>query len=72
MDKDKRLATIAVFGAIAAMADPGALCGSSDDCNDPPGARPVKPKRHIGRNNPCYCGSGKKFKHCCRINSNPA
>jgi len=19
----------------------------------------------IGRNNPCYCGSGKKYKHCC-------
>ncbi len=23
------------------------------------------PRRHIGRNDPCYCGSGKKFKHCC-------
>ncbi len=20
----------------------------------------------IGRNDPCYCGSGKKYKHCCR------
>ncbi|PIE58314.1 MAG: preprotein translocase subunit SecA [Desulfobulbus propionicus] len=20
----------------------------------------------IGRNQPCFCGSGKKFKHCCR------
>ena len=19
----------------------------------------------IGRNDPCYCGSGKKYKHCC-------
>ena len=19
----------------------------------------------LGRNNPCYCGSGKKYKHCC-------
>ena len=28
----------------------------------------VEPKLHkkkIGRNEPCFCGSGKKFKHCC-------
>lgn len=26
-------------------------------------------KRKIGRNEPCFCGSGKKYKHCCgRIN----
>jgi hypothetical protein len=22
-------------------------------------------RRRIGRNDPCPCGSGKKFKHCC-------
>jgi Preprotein translocase subunit SecA (ATPase, RNA helicase) len=21
--------------------------------------------KKIGRNEPCYCGSGKKYKHCC-------
>ncbi|MBC8386437.1 MAG: SEC-C domain-containing protein, partial [Actinobacteria bacterium] len=21
--------------------------------------------KHIGRNDPCPCGSGKKYKHCC-------
>lgn len=21
--------------------------------------------RHLGRNEPCPCGSGKKYKHCC-------
>ena len=26
--------------------------------------RPTKPDR-IGRNDPCPCGGGKKFKHCC-------
>jgi hypothetical protein len=26
--------------------------------------RPTRPDR-IGRNDPCLCGSGKKFKHCC-------
>jgi hypothetical protein len=35
-----------------------------------PAATPV-PRRaeHIGRNDPCPCGSGKKFKQCC---GNPA
>jgi len=26
---------------------------------------PSEKKRKIGRNDPCPCGSGKKFKHCC-------
>ena len=21
--------------------------------------------KKMGRNEPCYCGSGKKYKHCC-------
>jgi hypothetical protein len=25
----------------------------------------INPHRHIGRNDPCYCGSGKKSKKCC-------
>ena len=25
----------------------------------------IKKGKKIGRNEPCYCGSGKKFKHCC-------
>lgn len=25
---------------------------------------PVKAEKKIGRNEPCFCGSGKKFKHC--------
>ncbi|HSE73307.1 MAG TPA: SEC-C metal-binding domain-containing protein [Dongiaceae bacterium] len=29
-------------------------------------ATPVtNPPRHIGRNDPCPCGSGKKYKKCC-------
>jgi hypothetical protein len=23
--------------------------------------------RQIGRNDPCSCGSGKKYKHCCAL-----
>ena len=26
---------------------------------------PKLPEKKMGRNEPCYCGSGKKFKHCC-------
>jgi preprotein translocase subunit SecA len=26
--------------------------------------RPVRTRREIGRNDPCWCGSGKKYKHC--------
>jgi hypothetical protein len=25
----------------------------------------VNPWRHLGRNDPCHCGSGKKYKKCC-------
>jgi preprotein translocase subunit SecA len=28
-------------------------------------ARPVRVQQKVGRNEPCPCGSGKKFKHCC-------
>ena len=29
------------------------------------GPKPVKNESRIGRNDPCPCGSGKKYKHCC-------
>lgn len=28
-------------------------------------AQPMRPTPKVGRNEPCPCGSGKKFKHCC-------
>ena len=30
-----------------------------------PGTPAINPHRHVGRNDPCPCGSGKKFKKCC-------
>lgn len=27
--------------------------------------QPVRAKKDVGRNDPCPCGSGKKYKHCC-------
>jgi hypothetical protein len=45
------------------------LLGDDDD-NSPstavdPGVPVINPLRDIGRNDPCPCGSGKKFKKCC-------
>ncbi|KKS26383.1 MAG: Protein translocase subunit SecA [Parcubacteria group bacterium GW2011_GWA2_42_11] len=33
--------------------------------NKPAGSQPAAGKKTIGRNDPCPCGSGKKFKKCC-------
>jgi uncharacterized protein YecA (UPF0149 family) len=30
------------------------------------GWKGFKPANAAGRNHPCPCGSGKKYKHCCR------
>ena len=30
--------------------------------------RAVRPERRVGRNEPCPCGSGKKYKKCCGLN----
>jgi uncharacterized protein len=32
---------------------------------EPPQGPAVNPYKHVGRNDPCPCGSGKKFKKCC-------
>ncbi len=32
-------------------------------CFDRPS--PPRPKKKVGRNDPCPCGSGRKYKHCC-------
>ncbi len=29
------------------------------------GRAPIRAKRQVGRNDPCPCGSGKKYKNCC-------
>ena len=32
---------------------------------DTPKRKPVKAEKKVGRNDPCPCGSGKKYKNCC-------
>ena len=40
----------------------------ADDGSDK--KRPVKKGEKVGRNDPCPCGSGKKYKKCCGVNEN--
>ncbi|WP_371680590.1 SEC-C metal-binding domain-containing protein [Microvirga sp. KLBC 81] len=45
--------------------DPQCLAGQPASC------QPVTPKPtfgKVGRNDPCPCGSGKKYKKCCGLN----
>jgi preprotein translocase subunit SecA len=42
-----------------------ALSGTEDDGTPKPAAQPaVRAAQKVGRNDPCPCGSGKKYKHC--------
>lgn len=41
------------------------ITGTSGATDGSEKKRPVKKERKIGRNEPCPCGSGKKYKHCC-------
>jgi preprotein translocase subunit SecA len=56
--------------AASAVADNGAFEGSVDAAEEPAPALAAVAQRHlsedeqIGRNDPCWCGSGKKFKRC--------
>jgi uncharacterized protein YecA (UPF0149 family) len=36
-----------------------------DDQPLPPPVEPIEVKDKPGRNDPCSCGSGKKYKQCC-------
>lgn len=41
-----------------------------DSVSNTASAKP-RSKQNIGRNDPCYCGSGKKYKKCCLIKNSP-
>ncbi len=44
-----------------------ATSGSTDGSEK---KRPIKKGEKVGRNDPCPCGSGKKYKKCCGMNEN--
>lgn len=37
----------------------------TNDSEAPPAKQPAKSAKTVGRNDPCPCGSGKKYKNCC-------
>jgi len=38
--------------------------GANEEAGEPKAAQPVQAGPKVGRNDPCPCGSGKKYKHC--------
>ena len=52
-----------------AAARPTAASHSSPAANQSAPRNPVKAGEKIGRNSPCPCGSGKKYKNCCGRNA---
>ncbi len=55
-------ASIGSFGGSSAGASSGR--GSPGQAGQPEGATVVRSQPKVGRNDPCPCGSGKKYKHC--------
>ncbi|WP_136246938.1 SEC-C metal-binding domain-containing protein [Halomonas borealis] len=48
------------------------IAASESSCTDtsccPPKSPTVRSTPKVGRNDPCICGNGKKFKKCCGKN----
>ncbi len=45
--------------------DPDELASEEEMIANAEKVEPIKAKAEPGRNDPCPCGSGKKFKKCC-------
>jgi uncharacterized protein len=59
---------VAALEGFAAAGDDIGFDEPADDWLPPGDNQPVRnPLRHVGRNDPCPCGSGKKFKKCCLV-----
>ena len=44
-------------------------CCTDTGCCPPPKTPIIRDTPKIGRNDPCICGNGRKFKRCCGKNS---
>ncbi len=47
------------------VAKPTGESGGDGDSGKPAKRQPIRKKKKPGRNDPCPCGSGKKYKNCC-------
>jgi uncharacterized protein YecA (UPF0149 family) len=62
MDK----ATGRIYESVQAMVAQNIAASRQMEMNVPPTTRQLA-RGHVGRNEPCPCGSGKKFKKCCLL-----
>jgi preprotein translocase subunit SecA len=67
---DSGVAVHQVASTYSAAAAPGASAGQGPPAgaagdSAPPKTQPVRSAPRAGRNDPCPCGSGKKYKKCC-------
>ena len=46
------------------LSDPNQQAAASQDTRERPKREPIRVQKTVGRNDPCPCGSGKKYKNC--------
>ena len=49
---------------VPVSSDPNQRAAAGRDTREPQKQEPIRVQKKPGRNDPCPCGSGKKFKHC--------
>ncbi|GEM_PF-6232917 len=59
------LAGLAAFVDAERKEGPAPVFDEDDPIDDGEVATPIKAEARVGRNDPCPCGSGKKYKKCC-------
>ena len=48
----------------ADLNDPNQQAAAAQDTREQPRREPIRAEKTVGRNDPCPCGSGKKYKNC--------
>ena len=46
------------------LSDPNQQAAASQDTREQQKREPIRAEKTVGRNDPCPCGSGKKYKNC--------
>ena len=46
------------------LSDPNQQAAASQDTREQQRREPIRAEKTVGRNDPCPCGSGKKYKNC--------
>jgi preprotein translocase subunit SecA len=46
------------------LSDPNQQAAAARDTREQPKQEPIRAEKTVGRNDPCPCGSGKKYKNC--------